>query len=141
METIKKILWIDDDIYSQALKPYIDEFEENGFSVFGVANPDDIEDKITLMPDLSCIILDISMPYGTKIKAGEARLGMKTGFVILQRLVNNPLRNNIQKIVFTITDNGDIREYCKQKEIEYLAKRDYLAYTFVEKVKEILSGK
>jgi CheY-like chemotaxis protein len=138
METIKKILWIDDDIYSQALKPYIDEFEENGFSVFGVANPDDIEDQIGLTPDLSCIILDISMPYGTKISPGEARLGMKTGFVVLQKLVDNPLLNNIKKIVFTITDNGDIREYCKQKEIEYLAKMDYLAYTFVEKVKKLI---
>ncbi|KAA6335362.1 hypothetical protein EZS27_016400 [termite gut metagenome] len=138
MESIK-ILWIDDDINRQVLKPYIDEFEENGFAIIGVANPDEIENKLNLMQNLKCIILDISMPYGTKIDPVEAKQGIKTGLIVLQQLVNNLSLKNIKKVVFTITDNDEVRDYCDKNVIDYLEKKSFMAGTFVDRIKKIIS--
>ena len=45
MDQNKQILWIDDDIKSSILRPYVDEFFDNGYSILKVKNPDDIEEN------------------------------------------------------------------------------------------------
>jgi CheY-like chemotaxis protein len=140
MEQLKNILWIDDGIESSALRPYIDEFNENGFTIIRAANPDECDEILNSRQDFQCIIVDISMPLGQTIKYGEAKGGFLTGLVVLKKIVDNPKVKNVKKIVFTIVENNaDVREYCTNNHIEYLEKQRYLADTFVAKVKDILS--
>jgi CheY-like chemotaxis protein len=137
----KKILWIDDDINRYSLMPYIDEFNENGFEIVKAANPDESDIILSTQHDFQCIIVDVSMPLGENIKFGEAKGGMQTGLVYLQKLVDNANLNNVKKVVFTIVDNSEMREYCKSQtpEILYLEKHRYFTDTFVQKIKNILS--
>ena len=138
----KKILWIDDDINRYPLMPYIDEFKEQGFTIIGVENPDEIEEKLSSYNnDFLCIIVDIAMPIGNKINFGEAIGGMQTGFVILKELVENTNLNEIKKVVFTITDISEVKKYCNAKKppIPYFQKQKYLADAFVAEIKKIIT--
>jgi CheY-like chemotaxis protein len=139
MDTIKKILWIDDDINRFSLMPYIDEFNEQGFTIIRVENPDEIGEKLSSNNnDFLCIIVDISMPPGEKISFGDAKGGMQTGLVILKELVEKT-DLKAKKVVFTIVENAEVREYCKNKQIPYLQKHKYFTDTFVREIEEILS--
>jgi len=147
----KKILWIDDDINRFALMPYVDEFQDRGYDIDKVENPDEINNILEQNPipdgiivDLCMpmgIIVDVSMPTGKNIGYGEAKGGLQTGFVVLKRLMANPQLNNVKKIIFTIVDNPEVRRYCEENGIEYLEKRNFLSDTFVNKVEEIISKK
>lgn len=141
MEQCKiKILWIDDDIFRRKLQPYVDELNENGFEIIGVANPDDIDMSIDLHSDIQCIIVDISMPIGKSINANEAKMGMRTGLVVLQNLNNNANLNHIKKVIFTVTDDDVVRAYCNDNGVPYLQKQNYLTDTFVKEIKRILKS-
>lgn len=141
MEGIKKILWIDDDINRFSLMPYIDEFVEQGFLIIRVENPDEIDEQISLhLNDLQCIIVDISMPPGNNISFGEAKAGMQTGLVILKKLVENTALNSIKKVVFTIVDNADVRDFCNSQmpKIPYLQKHKYFTDTLVSEIQKLV---
>ena len=139
MDQMKKILWIDDDVRRPELSVDIDEFNENGFEIIKADNPDECNEIISQRQDFECIIIDISMPTGKNINFGEAKGGMRTGLIILKQLVNNEKLNDIQKVVFTIVDDEDVRSYCEENNIPYLSKRKFLSDTFVERIKHILS--
>jgi CheY-like chemotaxis protein len=139
MEQLKNILWIDDDIKSRVLEPYIDEFKDNGFTIIRAANPDEGNQILNSQQDFQCIIVDITMALGKSIAYGEAKGGLLTGWIILKNLINDSRLDNIKKIVFTIVDNAEVREYCAKKSIPYLEKQKFLAHTLVAKVKEILA--
>lgn len=138
MEQIKKILWIDDDINRFPLMPYIDEFNEKGFVILKAEDPDESEKILSIEHDFLCIIVDISMPLGESIQFGEAKGGMQTGLVILKKLIDNPKLNDVKKVVFTITDDAEVRDYCNKQQISYMQKHQYCADIFVEKIEKII---
>ena len=145
MDKIKKnkIIWIDDDINSFPLMPYIDELEDSDlFEIVGVANPDDIEKSLAENPDVKCIIVDISMPSGKSIPFQDAKGGMQTGLLVLKKLVDDTSLKDVKKVVFTIVNNSEAREYCKiqQPEIPYLEKCQFLTERFVTKMNEIINS-
>jgi CheY-like chemotaxis protein len=142
MEQCKvKILWIDDDIDRIRLKPYLDEFEDNGFEIVKVANPDNIDCIIASNKDIQCIILDISMPVGKSIHAIESQKGMRTGLLVLQKFNQNTNLSPIKKVVFTIANDVEVCNYCESNNIPYLLKQEYLADTFVKEIKKCLTIK
>jgi len=139
----KKILWIDDHINSLSLIPYIDEFKEQGFTIIGVENPDEIEEKLSSNNnDFLCIIVDILMPPGKKINFGKALGGMQTGFVILEELVENTNLNKIKKVVFTQTNISEVKTYCdaQNPQIPYYQSKEYFPDTFVAEIKKITTN-
>jgi len=143
MEQVKKILWIDDDINRIPLMPFVDEFKEKGFTIIGVENPDEINEKLcSNQCNFQCIIVDISMPLGEIIQFGEAKGGMQTGFVILKKLVETPELNEVKKVVFTIVDDAEVRTYCKSldPQISYLPKHKYFTDTFVNEIENIINN-
>ena len=111
-QQVKKILWIDDDINRLTLQPFVDELEEEGYLVIRAENPDESDKILKKQLDFLCIIVDISMPLGERIEFGKAKGGMQTGLVILKELVENPNLNDVKKVVFTIVENAEVREYC-----------------------------
>ena len=139
----KKILWIDDDINGFPLIPYIDEFKEQGFTIIGVENPDEIEEKLSSNNnDFLCIIVDMSMPVGNKINFGKAIGGMQTGLVILKELVENPDLKEIKKVAFTKSNNSEVKTYCNSKKtpIPYFQSQDYFPDTFVAEIKKLTTN-
>ena len=133
-----KILWIDDDISRFKLQPYIDEFEDNGFEIIKVSNPDDVEENIAGNDDIRCVILDISMPTGKKVSSELAKRGMRTGLLILKKLQEDPMLEFIKKVVFTIVTDDEVRRYCQEHGIHHFKKQEYVADTFIEKIKKII---
>lgn len=141
MDSMKKILWVDDDIKRLELSVDIDEFIDKGFEIIKAANPDECSEIIEQRHDFECIIVDISMPTGKNIDFGEAKGGMRTGLIILKNLVKNKELKNIKKVVYTIVDDEEVRNYCEENNITYLSKRNYLSDTFVEKISQLISLK
>ena len=131
-----KILWVDDDIDRLKLQPYLDAFEDKDFEIIKVANPDDVDKAIESNRDIQCIILDISMPTGESIGVKESKGGMRTGLLVLGKLVSNDSIRLIKKVVFTIVSNAEVKEYCNSRGIPCLLKQDYVASSFVAKIIE-----
>lgn len=140
MEKMNKILWIDDDIKRRELRTDIDEFEYQGYQIVPAANPDELETIISSQTDFECLIIDISMPTGKNIDFGEAKGGMRTGLVVLKKLVNNPKFKEVKKVVYTIVDDEETRNYCEDNNIPYLEKQNYLPDSFVAEIKKILKS-
>jgi CheY-like chemotaxis protein len=138
-QQVKKILWIDDDVNRYSLMPYIDEFKEKGFTIVKAENPDESDEILTKQKNFICIIVDISMPLGEKILFGEAKAGMQTGLIILKKLVDDSNLNVVKKVVFTIVDDAEVREYCNKQtpSIPYLQKHNFCTDTFVAKIQEL----
>jgi hypothetical protein len=138
MEQVKKILWIDDDIHRDFLRPYVDEFLDQGYEVIGINSADEIENVIVQHLPIAAIIVDVLMPPGESIDFFEAQGGLLTGYIIFQKLLDDKRLNETVKVAFTIIDNQKIEEFCNTNHIEYLKKNEYLADTFVSKINQIL---
>jgi len=137
---VKKILWIDDDINRYSLLPYIDEFKARNLKIEGASNPDKSDEMLLKQHDFQCIIVDVTMPLGEHIQFDEAKGGMQTGLVYLKKLVENQDLKDVKKVVFTIADDTEVREYCKNQnpEIPYLLKQRYFSNTFAEAIDKII---
>lgn len=134
----KKIIWIDDDIETPILDPYVDELEEDGFSIIKVKKTDGFMDLIKNESDtITAILVDIIMPPGD-IDFGEARGGLRTGIVILKKILEDRDLETIPKIVVSNVDDSVVIDFCKKQSIPCLSKGEYFSNTFVEKVKELI---
>ena len=138
MDQNKQILWIDDDIKSSILRPYVDEFFDNGYSILKVKNPDDIEENLKDPQGIIAIIIDVSMPTGETVDFHKAKGGLHTGFIVLKRLLDKEELNHAKKIVFTIVEDSEIMNFCKEVGIPYLKKNDYVSDTFEKKIEDLL---
>ena len=136
---VKKILWIDDDINRHFLRSYIDEFEEQQYRILKVNKVDDILTILNGESDLSAIIVDIAMPPGDKIDLREARGGLRTGMIILERMKKIVNPENVPMIVFTNVDDDAVKNYCTNNNIPYLKKEDFFADELVEALSNIIS--
>ena len=136
----KTILWIDDEINTSSLRPYLDEFGENGVSIVKVKNLDALNHIIdSVWSSLSVIILDIIMPPGENIGLNRAKGGLQTGLIVLENLLNDERLNNVPKIVFSNINVFEIKAFCKKNNIPILRKSDYASDEFIKKVDEIIS--
>lgn len=68
MESVNRILWVDDDVKRLELSVDIDEFTDRGFVITKAENPDEFNEIIAGRQDFQCIIVDISMPTGKTYK-------------------------------------------------------------------------
>ena len=133
------ILWIDDDINSMSLKPYLDEIKDYGYEIYGVENPDKVQNALEkCFKHLSLIIIDISMPLGNSIDASEARNGTRTGLVLLKQISANRLLDSVPIIVFTIVNDQGVKEWCDNQSIPYLHKQTEFPETLLLKINKII---
>ena len=130
----KRILWIDDDVNNSELQTEKFELEKNDFIVVGKETPDAGFEVLKTDTNFRCIIVDISMPRGKNISFEEARGGMRTGLIILKRLLADTRLNNIKKIVYTVIDDGEIIKECENKNVLYI-KKGCLSSEFLECIK------
>ena len=142
MEAKKRIIWIDDDIHRLFLRPYIEEFEENGFNIIKVAQADNVKDTLQneINDSLTAIIIDIAMPTGNKISFSEARGGLRTGKIILETLLNDKRISNVQKVVFTNVEDEVVKRYCMENSIPYFKKEHFFSNEFVDKINELINN-
>lgn len=140
METVKRILWIDDDINRFALKPYIDVFKERGYTIDGAENFDESLKILEQKNTYGCIIIDVSMPLGSLADSREAKSGLRTGMVVLKKMMDNPDLAEVKKVIFTIVDNAEARDYCDENDVPYLEKQEFLSTTFVDEIEKIISS-
>ena len=135
-----RIVWVDDQINTLLLEPYVDEFIDNGFEVIRV---DRVFDglisvlKAQVQTSLSAILIDIIMPPGD-LDFGETRGGMRTGIVVLQELMKEDSLKSIPIVVVTNADDETVRSICLEYGIPYLQKSEFFADTFVTRIMEII---
>ena len=134
----KQLLWIDDDINSMSLQPYIHEFIENGWEILAAPSIEEAEEILKLNGDtIKCIITDIMMPSPQSMNF-SAKGGHETGFIFSKWIKKNyPL---IPVICLSIAGNEIIKEWFEQNKYVYLSKRRELPDTLLEKVESLVSG-
>jgi len=141
MKANKRIIWIDDDINGLYLRPYVDEFEENDFEIIKVMKADDVDNILQneITDSLTAIIIDISMPPGDNINFREARGGLRTGKIILERLLSDMSISSVPKIVFTNVDDEEVEQFCMNNSIPYLKKENYFSDEFVDYIGNLMN--
>ncbi len=131
-----KILWVDDDVNNPELRSDKDMLESIGCEITAVESVEKLMQIINNEEGQSCdfdiIILDLSMPTGS-LELSETQFGTRTGKVLLDRLMNSRLKD-VKKIVYTIVDAAEVREYCSNNSIPYWSKADYTSREFAKNV-------
>ena len=118
MEEEYRILWIDDDVNNPELQSEKDALEELGCIITPVTNPDYFE--IDNVPLYDCIIIDLSMPIGTKLTVAETNMGTRTGFVLLKKIKEK--YPNSKAIMYSVFEAPDVMDYCMDNGIPYWKK-------------------
>lgn len=131
-----RILWLDDDINSPELEPERDEFSEHDCEVIPAPNPDVFFEKLKDEENIGCIIVDLSMPTATSIDFAEAHGGTRTGIAVLRKIKEKD--KPIPKVVYTIVDDDEAKEYCLNNNIIYLHKIEYCPDQFVKEIINII---
>lgn len=134
----KRIVWIDDDINTPILSPYIDEFEENNFEVIKIESSDNLLPvlKIEAKKSLHAILVDIIMPPG-KLDFSKTRGGLRTGLLVLEDILNEKTLNKLPIVVLTNGDDDEVNKYCIEKDINCLKKKDFFSNVLVMKILEL----
>lgn len=139
MEKRQRIVWIDDEIGTSILEPYVDEFDDNEIDVVKVDNVDGVIPRLKeeLQQSLSAIIVDIIMPPG-KCDFNETSGGLRTGIVVLKEILNDDSFKNVTKIVVTNVDDEKVRDFCKGYGIQCLKKDEYFSDSLVERIMSLI---
>lgn len=135
----KRIVWIDDEINTLLLKPYVDAFEDNNFEVIKIETIDNLLPilKIEAEKSLSAIIVDIIMPP-RHLDFSETEGGLRTGIVIIKDLLKEDFLKSIPIVVLTNVNDVAVNVFCKHRSISCLKKKDYFSDEFVLEIEEII---
>lgn len=140
MET-KRIVWIDDDIDKSILRPYVDEFEENGFEIIKIKS---INNILHLLKNetkkISAILVDIIMPP-MNLNFRETLGGLRTGLAVLKKIKEEDSLKDIPLITVTNVDDDEVKSFCLDKSIPCIEKKDYFSDEFVAKISEIINNR
>ena len=137
----KRIAWIDDDIQSSLLVPYIDEFSDNGVEIIKIKSVEGIVEILKKEAQtLSAILVDIIMPPES-LDFGKTRGGLRTGQVVLKLILEEKSLNTIPIVVVTNIDDSKVSDFCKDSKIPCIKKGDYFSDTFVEAILHIIDEK
>lgn len=137
----KRIVWIDDDLGSPILRPYIDEFIENNFEVIKVREIDNLLPilKNEAKKDLHAILVDLVMSP-RHLDFNKTRGGLRTGLVVVEDILKEDSLNKIPIIIVTNANDIVVSNFCKDKSIAYIEKKDYFSDEFVVIINKIISN-
>lgn len=133
----KRIVWIDDNINTPILKPYIDEFEDNGIEIIKQKTVVGLIEtlKKELKNSLSAVLVDIIMPP-ENYDDGKTRGGLRTGIVVLEDILKETSLNNVSIIAVTNVDDNEAVKFCEMNKVPLLKKYEYFSDSFVKAVNE-----
>ena len=138
------IVWVDDDVNNPELRPDRVALIKKDCHIIGFDCPDSfinfIKDNRNNPENVDCIIIDLSMPLGRINKRGKAKRGTSTGQVLLDEISNSRFKETLV-VVYTITDNDDVKEYCDESGKRYLNKIDYLSDEFATEIINLINIK
>ena len=136
----KKIAWVDDDIQSSLLSPYIDEFYDYNVEIVRIKSVKGLLETLEKEAlSLSAILIDTIMPP-ENLDFGKTRGGLRTGLFIIEQLLNDDTLKNIPIVCVTNVDDIKVSDFCSQNSIPCLKKGDYFSNTFVEAILEIIES-
>lgn len=133
----ERIIWVDDNINTRVLEPYVDEFEDNEVEIIKVKSVASLPEilKNEVQKSLSAILVDIIMP-SENLDFGETDGGLRTGIVVLNNILKDDTLKNIPIIAVTNVDDVKVRDYCEANRIPCLKKSNFFSDTFVEAVRK-----
>lgn len=128
----KRIAWIDDNINTSILEPYVDEFIDNGIEIVKIKTVMGLMEtlKKELQNSLFAILVDIIMP-SENYDDGKTRGGLRTGLLVLEEILNEASLKNIPIIAVTNVDDNELNKFCEKHSIPRLKKHDYFSDGFV----------
>lgn len=137
------ILWIDDDINNPELRPDRVALCKKECDIICIDNPDTfldyLENNQNTRENVDCIIIDLSMPTGKKLRKEKTKRGMSTGMILLEKVRNSRFKNTLV-IVYTITENIEVKEYCRSAKIPYWNKMDFLSNEFATEIINLINS-
>jgi CheY-like chemotaxis protein len=126
---MKKIVWVDDDIFTGALRAFVDEFNDNGINIEAVSNPDTFLESLH-KNDFDCLIMDIMMPRGEKLSSAETLGGIHTGLKLLDEYLKVQYSKPI--VIFTILNDETVKIWAQEHNVPYKLKQNEVPETFFE---------
>lgn len=136
----KIIAWIDDEINTSFLKPYVDELKEYNYEIIKIKTTENLIQRLKeLARTLSAIFVDIIMPP-KGLNYSEADGGLRTGLVVLKDIKTETSLRDIPLIVVSNLNDETIKKYCNDNQIPYIEKRSYFSDEFVEKITGIINS-
>ena len=128
------ILFVDDDVHLMA--SYLDELEDDGFTVRVCRSADECLDAVGTTHELDAVILDVMMAPGS-FGASMTDAGMNTGIVLLQELRKR--HRDLPVVVLTNrVDAGDLQ--VQDPHTMVVGKCDVLPPDLVLLLRRLLNG-
>jgi two-component system response regulator HydG len=132
---MKRILFIDDDV--ERLASHLEMLQVAGYEVL-VAS--DVQTALSLVEehgrDLSAIVLDMIMPFGTGVFDEEATdYGHRTGIALLKEITSRA--SGIPLIICTVVHDPEAKaEAMRLSAVRYITK-PVLPSTLIEQIEEV----
>ncbi len=136
---MSKIIWFDDRHAFGEYNNSIDVFKTNGYEVIPVSDLNlnsflkGIADNTILPENIACLILDMSWKGNTPREGFFAKYGIAVGMELYDKLMKSSFKK-VKTIVYTITEDEDVKSFCKKYGILYLCKETYFGSIFVSRV-------
>ena len=127
------ILWIDDDSKT-ALSAFYDELIEYGYKIKRLTTVDLMCDFLADSSEsIDLIIMDIMMPYGTKVSAEDSKNGILTGLYLLKKIKSKEEYRDLPILIFTITNEPEVRKWAQDNTVPILRKQETLPDELLQK--------
>lgn len=139
-----KIVWVDEEINSFILRPFIDELQDNGFVIIKINRAEDVINTLRNEADdsLSAIIVDIIMPPGEHYSRRKTDSGLRTGYLIIDDIMKEGIFKNVPIIVFSSIEDPEqsLAKKINNSSVFYFCKKDYFVDEFVRIIKRIINN-
>ena len=131
---MKKVLWVDDDVNTGALRAFVDEFSDNNIEIIKINNPDGFLEILSNL-DFDCLIMDMMMPIGEKLTLNDTKGGIHTGFKLLEEYLKQDSPKPI--VIFTILSDEYVKKWATDNNIPYKQKQNEVPESFVNFIKSL----
>lgn len=132
-----KIIWVDDEINQAELRPDKEELKDLGCEIVGLKSADEFINFLSKPHNntiYDAIIIDMMLPVGAELDIKDAGYGSRTGLLLIDKIRENTLYENVKLIVYSIVDDVEIAKKCEEKGVLYLKKTEILSSEFADKV-------
>lgn len=132
---IKKILWVDDDIY--LIYPLIQKLKDEGYEVITAGTVSAAKAAVETN-DIAAVITDIMLPLGDTIEDVSYKGGFESGLVLGRWIKSHyPL---IPVIGFSVVRDPNVTEWFEHRGDGYFAKSSTSIFSVLHQVKAIVEG-
>ena len=137
-----KILWVDDTFANELheLMAYQYQLEKKGeFDLVKIYNVDEALKVLeTGNENFACIILDIMMPYGTRMTKADTEDCTRTGIILARKIRLMDKYKDVPIVLLTgVLLSPETQAKCKKEDLPCFIKADITPKDFLKEIQKI----